>query len=94
MRSESKRIATTTNSLLKYAEMLPDEGIENLEAIDNLRDKNFYDPSHPNSTASIAEFFSATFPSYTDRNIITINSYNCMIIPETKMDFDQALILF
>lgn len=40
--------------------------------IDNFRDENYYDPTYPNY---VAGFFSPTYETYFDRNIVNIDSY-------------------
>jgi len=40
--------------------------------VDNVRDKNYYDPSYP---LYVAGFYSPTIQQYTDRNVITIDAY-------------------
>lgn len=45
----------------------------NIILVDNVRDDNYYDPEFP---SYIAGFYSPTFELYTDRNIITIDSYD------------------
>ena len=46
--------------------------------VDNVRDDNYYDPSTPAGQTYIAGFFSPTFASVLDRNIMTIDSFDWM----------------
>lgn len=49
--------------------------------VDNVRDTNYYDPSYP---LYIAGFHSPTIQTYTDRNVITVDSYAWKEVNETN----------
>jgi hypothetical protein len=44
--------------------------------LDNFRDENFYDTDNANTFSRIAGFFSAGFNELTDRNVMSIDSFN------------------
>jgi hypothetical protein len=44
--------------------------------VDNVRDANYYDPSTPDGQTYIAGFFSPTYASVLNRNIMTIDSFD------------------
>lgn len=59
------------NALLSY-DYTPIDGVERvIILVDNVRDENYYDPTYP---FYVAGFYWSTIESYTDRNIITIDT--------------------
>lgn len=50
-----------------------DEAGRQIVLVSNVRDDNYYDPTYPNY---IAGFYSSTFESYFDRNVMTIDAYD------------------
>lgn len=52
------------------------EGDHTVTLVDNVRDANYYEPATPDGQTYIAGFFYSTFNNLTDRNVMTIDSFD------------------
>jgi immune inhibitor InhA-like protein len=51
-------------------------GDKTVTLVDNVRDANYYEPATPDGQTYIAGFFSSQFNDLTDRNVMTIDSFD------------------